>query len=162
MELNQLLKKVVLESASYRNSWHFSFLLMYQTGCRHEETQSIYWKKISDYLLMLCPSKKSRQRFFSKEEIDENVYSVIADGLLDGFHVPRSTLSRAMRMLMYPYTVVGEGANDLLHLFRYNYIQSLVKEGLSIEQIQQRVGHVSIENTKGYVNQELKVVKYGK
>lgn len=161
MNLDQLLKKVVLESASYRNSWHFSFLLMLQTGCRHEETQAIYWKKISDYSLMLCPSKKSRQRFFSKGEIDDEIYQVIKDGLLDSFYVPRSTLSRAMKMLMFPYYVYGEGCNDLLHLFRYNYIQSLALEGLSVEQIQQRVGHVAMLNTEGYINQKLEVRKYG-
>lgn len=159
MSIESLLLSVIMKSASYRDGWHFSFLLMYLTGCRHEETQAKYWSVVSSELLLLSPSKHGKPRFFSRIDLGDELFFVILNGELDRFYVSRSTLSRAFLMLAYPYRISRGTDSTFLHVFRYAYVFRQVKQGFSEVAIKNKMGHNDIKSTLVYINKDLIISK---
>lgn len=155
--LNQLLLDIIKESAAYSDRWHFSFLLMYVTGCRHEETQRKYWSVVGSDVVLLTPVKHGKARLFCRSVLGDELFFIIINNELDEYHVARSTLTRAFMLLSFPYRVYRITEMALLHSFRYAYVFRLMESGLSEMEIQIKMGHSDLKNTQIYMYKDITI-----
>jgi hypothetical protein len=157
--LDRLLLDVIQESAAYSDRWHFSFLLLYLTGCRHEETQQKYWSVVSSDVVLLTPAKHGKARLFSRSMLGDKLFFFIVSSELDRYHVARSTLTRAFLLLSFPYRIYRVTEMTLLHSFRYAYVFRMMELGFTELEIQKEMGHNDLKNTKLYMGKNITIEK---
>lgn len=159
MDLDQLLEKVCIDSVDYVSNWHFSFLLMYCTGCRHEEINPKYWRIVDSEHYELDCRKHSEKRIIRRSTIPIEICEAIDSGNSDYFSLSRSTLTRAFMRLSFPYRVMYRSDNVFLHSFRYNFLKKLYVENGNFESCRLEIGHKNITNTMIYILKPLTILE---
>jgi hypothetical protein len=157
--LDNALLSVLEKSSSCSINWGFSFLLMYLTGCRHEEIDPVHWSDFDESLLQLNCVKNSEIRFVSKDLLGSDLVDILLGRSYVQLVLSRSTLSRAFMYSLFPYRIIKGDSNVFLHSFRYNFVKKVFLDTMDIEATRSAIGHKDVKNTSLYVTSTLKIIK---
>ena len=147
-----MILQIIETSKKHSTRAYYAFFVMYKLGLRVSELNPNFWLKIDSDRYMLQSTKGSGVRFFNVSEIPPFFidYLCVPKGRL--LMVSRSGLySVLMKSISEPLPMFAE-KNTALHIFRYAYIQNLVRSGYTPDQIKAILAHKDVKNTQVYLS----------
>ncbi len=155
---NELLFRSKEKAFKYGEPYNSIIQALYFTGARVSEIlEHERWTTFDVNHYKLATTKTGEIRFINKwilSDYYKNRY------LQQSYyqHAGYDTLNSIIKNIM-PRFLIYEGKNfSYAHAFRYGYMKRLKADGLTMQQIKNDIGHLSLETTIRYVKAEIILV----
>ena len=145
---------------------HLPFLLpqyecMYYLGCRSVEViERSRWEFIEDSFLLLQPGKNNNQRIFKANSVPNSFLEYLKSESLDhNFATYQKLNYNFNKYFIYSHIYVGN-KECRLHLFRHNYVKTLISQGFTNEEIKDKLGEKNQSSADMYINSMFRTSPY--
>lgn len=159
MEIDTLLSYIVRNCTRFMLPVYNSFLILYETGIRHSELKRENLILLPDNSFKVISKKRSENRIILSDSISQECYNLLCNFSNRDVITSRSVLYDYFLGISFPYRIIKNGNQVVLHSFRYNYIKKLYQLYGDYNLVQSIIGHKDLSHTIMYINSVLTVEK---
>lgn len=157
MQLEELLNFILRNCTQFMQPVYNSFLILYETGIRHSELRRENLILLPDNSFKVISKKKSENRIIFSDSLSQECYNLLCNFTNNDVITSRSVLYDYFLGISYPWRVVKNNNQVVLHSFRYNYIKKLYALYNNYELVQSIIGHKELSHTIMYINSLLSI-----
>lgn len=130
----------------------FAFQLMFDTGCRVNETIEINrWNIINSTQITLKPQKGNLIRTFNQADLDPEFINSIQNNLPISYNLTTDKLRYSLKTHFVNYGFYIGNKKSVSHIFRHNFAKQLKLRGFTDNQIKLSLGEKNLSSAVGYI-----------
>ena len=131
-------------------------VLLYVSGCRcNDVLERNRWKLLLDNRLELTPQKNNNKRYFNQEEVTEYWYSSFLLDVDCFFDIDYRKFNYYLEMSLNKYYLMTFSKRISTHIFRHNFARKLKLQGLTDNQIKDRLGEKQLSSAQKYIYSQI-------